>query len=125
MKLPFAIPASSVSGFVHCTTVKNFRAIRRDGMINPNLGDRPHQHGVSHVSRCFRLGATSLFDAAEKRSWLRTWLTAHKPLTVAIMFDRESLDSSKLLSCAEARKLTPGIMLPGEVCYRGEIALSS
>jgi hypothetical protein len=124
---PEALPLKEIiaSGLFHCTTPRSFAAIRKEGFIKPNLGDRPHQHGVSHASRCFRLGAVSLFDAMlePKRNWLRTWLGAHKPFTVAIKLDPEKLDRQKLVSCAEARKLTTGVMLPGEVCYQGEIPL--
>lgn len=115
------------SGLFHCTSVRNFRLIRRDGFIRPNLGDRAYQHGVTRSSRCFRIGAISLFDVAAdpRKSWLWTWLTTHKPVTIAIKIDSVQLDPSKLISCAEARKITAGVMLPGEVCYKGEIPLSS
>ena len=122
---PAALPLGEIiaGGLFHCTTPRSFAAIRKDGFIKPNLGDRPHQHGVSQASRCFRLGAVSLFDATAepKRNWLKTWLGVHKPFTVAIKLDPEKLDRQKLVSCGEARKLTAGVMLPGEVCYQGEL----
>jgi hypothetical protein len=112
------------AGLFHCTSVDCYKAIRSDGAIKPNLGDRPHHQGATVASRCFRLGMISLFDAMDdqKCSWLKVWLRIHEPVTIAIELNREAL-CGRILSCKEAGKLTSGLTLPGEVCCQGEISV--
>jgi hypothetical protein len=112
------------NGLFHCTTVDFYRAIRSDGFIKPNLGHRQHRQAATLTSRCFRLGMISLFDArADPRcSWLKICLTMNKPITIAIKLIRQAL-RGRIVSCEEARKLTSGLTLRGEVCCRGEISV--
>jgi DEAD/DEAH box helicase domain-containing protein len=112
----------TANGLFHCTTVDCYRAIRADGAIKPNLGDRPHHQGATVASRAFRLKMISLFDQATSPSvsWLKRWLTIHKPITIGIELNREAL-RGQLVSYEETGKLSTGLMLRGEVCCRGEI----
>ena len=74
------------------------------------------------MSCCHRLGCISLFDA--ERSFLRQWLTAHKPITVVFRLNAAALEGS-IVRRREAMAAAPGVIVPGEVCHRGAIEWSA
>ena len=114
----------TIGGLFHCTNVDCYKAIRADGRIKPNLGDRPHHQGVTPCSRVFKLGMISLFHPFNEREfgWLGSWLRSHKPITIGIELNRRAL-ASRLVFYDQAKLLTTGIMLPGEVGCRGDISV--
>jgi hypothetical protein len=113
------------SGLWHFTTPEALRSIAHDGIILPNRGHLRSQHGISPLSCCYRLGGVSLFDPRERpeRSWLRIWMRVHKPLTVGIRLARKRLIHNLLAFKEMRRRCQGGVILPGEVCYEGEIPM--
>ena len=126
-------------GLFHCTSVPALRQILRDGCLRPALETGAPARGAGVVSLCRRIGGVCLFDVLPKteaprssvgnpgRVWLGSWLKIARPVTVAIRLDKARLlaHGGTLLTRAEARAFANGIMLPGEVCHRGDIALAA
>lgn len=125
-------------GLFHCTRLRTLRAILRDGHLRPACQTGAPARGAGVHSRTRRLGGVCLFDVVAEaeggstfftnpgRSWLVGWLTAHQPIMAAVHLDCDRLlaQGSVLLGERQTRRLVPGVMLRGEVCHMGEIALA-
>ena len=123
-------------GLFHCTSMPALRRILHDGRLRPAVDTGAPAHGAAVASRARRLGGISLFDVpaapADRQRlhpalrWLWRWLSFHQPVTVALRFEKERLQTagSRLLSERDTRPLASGIMLSSEVCHLGPLPLA-
>lgn len=110
----------------HCTDWAGFKGILQSRSILPNTGERRFRHGLSHMGAVAKLGAVALFDGSvePKRSMFDSWLTAHRPITIAFKLDAEQLRKNVITGQGAGGRVR-GLMVHGEVCHLGAIGWSA
>jgi len=75
-----------INGLFHSTTLRNLKLILDTGSIQPNLGQFPPRHVLSHLSACRRHGGISLFDLSVDKhgSFFGTWLREVSQVTIKL-----------------------------------------